>query len=110
MGMSERGRALSRVRCQVLLVRTLKDRLRDMDGGDENRTYIGDKLRRETRKMIECEAQARAHLDGLAPQLYAFAVMYFISGESMEKTAEAIDRSVRQCGRYKRMLLRGEET
>lgn len=34
--------------------------------------------------------------------------MYFIAGESLEKTAEAIDRSARQCGRYKRTLLREE--
>ena len=103
--MSERGRVLTRVRRQVLMVRALKDRLRGMDGAGADTAYIEDKLRRETRDLIACEAQARAHLDGLTPQLYAFAVMYFIAGESLEKTAEAIDRSARQCGRYKRALL-----
>ena len=106
--MSERGRALSRVRRQVLLVRALKDRLRGTDGAGADTAYIADKLRKETRALIACEAQARAHLDGLEPQLYAFAMMYFIAGESLEKTAEAIDRSARQCGRYKRTLLREE--
>lgn len=104
--MSERGRALSRVRSQVLLVRALKDRLRGTDGAGADTAYIADKLRKETRVMIEYEAQARACLNGLKPTVYAFAVMYFIAGESLEKTAEAIDRSKRQCMRYKRALLR----
>ncbi len=106
--MSKRGKALSRARRQVLLVRALKDRLRGMDGAGADTAYIEDKLRKETRLMIGYEQQARAHMDGLTPQLYAFAVMYFIAGESLEKTAEAIDRSARQCGRYKRALLREE--
>lgn len=106
--MSERGRALSRVRRQVLLVRTLKDTLHRAEDSGADTAYIADKLRKETRLMIGYEQQARAHLDGLTPQLYAFAVMYFIAGESLEKTAEAIDRSARQCGRYKRALLREE--
>lgn len=106
--MSERGMALLRARRQVLLVRALKDRLRAPDGCGKDKAYIADKLRRETRDLIACEAQARAHLDGLTPQLYAFAVMYFIAGESLENTAEAIDRSARQCVRYKRALLREE--
>lgn len=106
--MSERGKALSRVRRQVLLVRTLGEALHRAEDSGADTAYIADKLRKETRLMIGYEQQARAHLDGLTPQLYAFAVMYFIAGESLEKTAEAIDRSARQCGRYKRALLREE--
>lgn len=106
--MSERVRVLSRVRRQVLLVRALNDALHRAEDSGADTAYIADKLRKETRDLIACEAKARAHLDGLTPQLYAFAVMYFIAGESLEKTAEAIDRSARQCGRYKRTLLREE--
>ena len=39
-----------------------------------------------------------------APGDYGFCALYYIEGLSIEETARAIDRSERQCLRYKREI------
>ena len=123
-----RGNILSRVRAQVMLVRTLngqmkayaRDGLRSlsMDGMPrgaggvrrgldvqiEKRDAMERMLRRESEVLRQYEEEARALMDGMRPEHYAFCVMYYIGGLSLEETAEAIDRSIRQCARYKKEI------
>ena len=119
---------LLRVRAQVMLVRRLSGQMKEQatDGirslrleGAPRRTsgvYRGldvrlekkeameRMLRRESEILRSYESEARLEMDGMKPEHYAFSAMYYIGGFSLEETAEAIDRSLRQCARYKREI------
>lgn len=119
---------LLRVRAQVMLVRRLSGQMKEQatDGirslrleGAPRRTsgvYRGldvrlekkeameRMLRRESEILRSYESEARLEMDGMKPEHYAFCAMYYIGGFTLEETAEAIDRSLRQCARYKREI------
>jgi len=119
---------LHRVRSQVLLVRRLNSQMKEyaidglrslrvdgmpratggvyrgLDVQVEKRDAMERMLRRESRRLHTYEKEARKQMDGMRPEHYAFCAMYYIGGFSMEETAEAIDRSLRQCARYKREI------
>lgn len=131
MNMQER-RALIGVRRQVKLVRRLSEQLRyeapgalpslRMDGMPRGRgsvpggldVHIAKRdalerlLERESAEMRRQEETARRVMERMEPGLYAFCALYYIAALSLEETAEAIDRCVRQCRRYKREI-EGEE-
>ena len=46
-------------------------------------------------------------MDDMRPELYAFCALYYLAGLSLAETAEAVDRSERQCARYKREIEQG---
>ena len=119
---------LCRVRAQVMLVRRLSGQIREtsadgirslrLDGAPrkssgvyhgldmrlEKKEAIERMLRRESEILRAYESEARKEMDGMKPEHYAFCAMYYIGGFSLEETAEAIDRSIRQCARYKREI------
>jgi len=119
---------LGRMRMQVMLVRRLNGQLREisadgvrslrLDGAPKGMTgiYRGldirlekkealeRMLRKESRLLKAYEKEAREEMDRMKPEHYAFCAMYYIAGLSMEETAEALDRSLRQCARYKREI------
>ena len=118
----------ARVRAQVMLVRRLNEQMkalapdglrslrldgmpqarggvpRGLDVQMEKREALERMLRRESRLLRQYEQAARKAMDGMSPEHYAFSAMYYIGGFSMEETAEAIDRSLRQCLRYRREI------
>ena len=61
-------------------------------------------LRREEARLRRMEKKARELMARMRPELYAFCAMYYIGGLSLQETAEAIDRSVRQCMRYRKEI------
>ena len=119
-----------RVRSQALLVRRLNEQLKElcpdgissvrmsgMPGGKggiprgldvhmERREALERMIRRETALLREYEAAARREMDGMKPGEYAFCLMYYIGAYSIEETSLAIDRSVRQCERYRSAISR----
>ena len=123
-----RSERMARARAQALLVRRLREQLREttadglhsmrLDGMPQGRGGVarGLDVRMEKREAIErilnresallrrYEAEAREEMDGMRPEHYAFCALYFIAGLSLAETAEAIDRSERQCMRYKREI------
>ncbi len=119
-----RKETMQRVRTQVLLIRRLSAQMRElsrdglrsmrMDGMPRaggmaqgldakmlRREALEGMLQRECRKLREWEREARREMDGMSPERYAFCSMYYIGAFSMEETAQALDRTVRQCRRYK---------
>lgn len=128
------GRSMSRkdifgrVRAQVMLIRRLSGQIRELSmdgirslrldgvpgraGGTcrgldtrlEKKEALERMLRRESEILREYDADARREMDGMKPEHYAFCAMYYLGGFSLEETAEAIDRSLRQCARYKREI------
>ena len=124
----EDRQALLRVRRQVLLVRRLGEQLaRECPDGVRSATADGmprgrggvpggldvrlariEGLRRiverESAELRRLEERAREAMDKMTPELYAFCVMYYIGGMSIEETGEAIGRSLRQSMRYLRMI------
>lgn len=100
--MTERGKALRSVRAQVLLIRGLKNQMHKAT--ESEKKYFDTKLRAETQRLIRLEKEARAHMDDMKPAMYAFCSMYYINALSLETAAEALDRSARQCARYKRRI------
>ena len=128
------GRSMSRkdtfgrVRAQVMLIRRLSGQIKELTtdgirsirldgmpgrtGGAyrgldtrlEKREALERMLRRESEILREYDAEARREMDGMKPEHYAFCAMYYLGGFSLEETAEAIDRSLRQCARYKREI------
>ncbi len=124
--------AMKGVRAQAMLVRRLRERLgeqegallqsRRMDampaggargGGLDVRLVRLEEMKRilarEAGVLSRLERRARAAMEGLRPEVYAFCAVYYIGALGMEETADAIERSLRQCKRYKREIEGGEE-
>ena len=119
--------ALMRARTQTRLVQELGEKLRAMGPGAigrqrldgmpharafpqgldvqlEKRESLTRICKRESALLRKYEKQARAVMEVMKPEWYAFSVLYYLGGLSVEETAEALDRSVRQCMRYKREI------
>lgn len=130
---TEAGRkALIRARTQTLLVRRLSEQIRRespdglhslaLDGMPRARGGIARGLdtqlakrealqrmaARESALMREYEKEARGAMDRMGPEDYAFCALYYLAALSIGEVAEALDRSERQCLRYKRRI-EGEE-
>lgn len=125
-GAMSRREALCRARAQVMLVRRLNGQMKEMapdgmrslrlDAAPRSTSYRGldvqvekreameRMLRKESEILRRYEAAARIQMENMKPEHYAFCAMYYLGGFSLEETAEAIDRSVRQCARYKREM------
>ena len=82
---------------------------RGLDVRLEKREAMERILNRESALLRRYEQEARAEMDRMRPEHYAFCALYFLAGLSLTETAEAIDRSERQCMRYKREIEQGEE-
>lgn len=125
-------KALVRARTQTLLVRRLSEQIRRespdglhslaLDGMPRARGGIARGLdtqlakrealqrmaARESALMREYEKEARGAMDRMGPEDYAFCALYYLAALSISEVAEALDRSERQCLRYKRRI-EGEE-
>lgn len=101
--MTELGKAMVDVRAQVLVVRGLNRQMKCAQAESEKK-YFNLKLKQQTRTLVKLEAKARSMMNDMKPEMYAFCVMYYISGMSLVVTAETLGRSVRQCARYKRRI------
>ena len=125
-------KALVRARTQTLLVRRLSEQIRRespdglhslaLDGMPRARGGIARGLdtqlakrealqrmaARESALMREYEKEARGAMDRMGPEDYAFCALYYLAALSISEVAEALDRSERQCLRYKRHI-EGEE-
>lgn len=124
------GDALRRVRAQRMLVGRLGERIRremgdgvhsprldgvsgghGMASGLEARLIKREALERlaarESALLREYERVARTFMDAMSPEDYAFCALYYLAGLSLTETAEALERSERQCLRYKRRIEEG---
>ena len=117
---------LTRVRMQVMLVRSLSERARELSGDGlrslrmdsapggggyrgldariEKKEAMERMLRRESELLRQYEREARREMDGMKPEHYAFCAMYYIGGLSLEEAVEAMGRSLRQGARYKKEI------
>ena len=126
-----RGEKMARVRAQAKLVARLAEQMKEMaadglrsprlDGQPRGTGYAlrGLDIRMEKREAMrrlmeregsilrEYEKEARREMDDMRPELYAFCALYYLAGLSLAETAEAVDRSERQCARYKREIEQG---
>lgn len=122
------GETMRRVRAQALLVRRLSGQMKEaaadglksprMDGMPRSRGYtvsgvamqyekreaMQRLMERESAILREYEREARAQMDRMGPELYAFCALYYLAGMSLEETGEALDRCERQCRRYRREI------
>jgi len=124
---------MTRTRAQVKLVRRLSERMREEQAGPRSPRLTGmpkgsggaargldmqvmrqDALQRimerETALCRKYEREAREQMDRMRPELYAFCAIYYIGGLRLEDTAEALERSMRQCQRYKMEVEGRQET
>ena len=133
--MSDGGvKALKRVRAQAELVRKLGEQMKreapgalpslridgmprgrgGVPGGLDARVARRDAMQRilmrESALLRRYEREAREVMDAMRPEQYAFCALYYIEGLSIMDTARAIDRSERQCMRYKREIERAQES
>ena len=122
---------LIRVRAQAKLVAGLRERTREetrsglrairmdspirgggnaigLDAGMIRREEMARVLSREEALLKRMERKARQAMEGMKPELYAFCALYYIAGLSLTEVSEAIDRSERQCTRYRREIERTE--
>jgi len=77
---------------------------RGLDAQLEKKEAMERMLRRESNLLRRYEREARKEMDLMRPEHYAFCAMYYIAGFSLEETAKALERSIRQCARYKREI------
>jgi len=118
--------ALMSIRAQIVLVRRLQEqaggsaltdlRSPSMDaprgggfsGGLERRLIRQEQLqrmlKREEASLRQMEQQVRAAMAGMRPELYAFCAFYYLNGMSLSEVQEALDRSERQCLRYRQEI------
>jgi hypothetical protein len=73
----------------------------------EKREAMVSLMEKESALLREYEREARKEMNDMRPELYAFCALYYLAGLSLVDTAEAIDRSERQCARYKREIEQG---
>ena len=123
-----RKQVMNRMRMQVMLVRRLGEQVKELtadgvrspkmdgmprgaggtarglDARVEKREAMERLLRRESERLLEYESEARREMDGMKPEHYMFCTMYYIGGMTMEETTAAMDRSLRQCARYKQEI------
>lgn len=79
-----------------------------LDAGMIRREEMARVLSREEALLKRMERKARQAMEGMKPELYAFCALYYIAGLSLTEVSEAIDRSERQCTRYRREIERTE--
>ena len=58
-------------------------------------------IERERALLVQYEEEARREMEEMKPGEYAFCLMYYIEGCTLKETSFAIDRSIRQCERYR---------
>lgn len=121
-------KALLRVRAQVRIVRELGERLKALDpeaahgapmdgmprargglpGGLDTLIARRDSLKRiierESELMRRYDDEARKSLDQMRPDLYTFCVLYYLGGLDIDEVAQALERSERQCMRYRKEI------
>lgn len=126
-----RGEKMARVRAQAMLVTRLAGQMKEMSADGlrslrldgmprgtgyalrgldirmEKREAMQRLIERESALLREYEREARREMDDMRPEHYAFCALYYLAGLSLAETAEAIDRSERQCARYKREIEQG---
>ncbi|MBR5301665.1 MAG: hypothetical protein IKU38_02365 [Clostridia bacterium] len=115
-----------RVRTQVLLVRSLSEKVRELsgdglrslrlDGAPRGNGYRGldakmekkdaleRMLRRESELLREYERAARKEMNSMRPVLYKFCAVYYIGALEPGAVCEAIGKSPRQCARYRKEI------
>lgn len=126
------GEILMRARAQAKLVRRLSEQLKEQDPGPrraaldglpkghgglargldvqiEKRDALRRILTRECEIRREYEHAAREAMERMKPEQYAFCALYYVGALSLEETADAMDRSVRQCARYKTEIEHGQK-
>ena len=123
-----RGEKMLRVRAQAQLVTRLSEQMKEMaadglrsprmngmprgSGGVpggldirlEKREAMVRLIERESGILREYETAARAEMNEMRPELYAFCALYYLAALDIAETAEAIGRSERQCARYKQEI------
>lgn len=128
-----RGEKMRRTRSQAVLVRRLSEQMKEegrgriaspgLDGTPRGRgglprgldTQVAKReamlsmLMQERARLKEYEAEARREMESMRPELYAFCALYYLAGLTLAETGEAIDRSERQCERYRREIERAGE-
>jgi len=126
-GMTRRE-IMARVRAQALLVKQLAGQMEELSpdgirclriggapgGGNaaargldvrlERRDAMQRMLERESARLRAYEAAARREMESMKPAEYAFCLMYYIEARSIKETSAAIERSVRQCERYRSVI------
>ena len=123
-----RREIMTRVRAQALLVRRLDEQMKEL-GGDgvrslrlggapggnyaagrgldvrmERKDALERMMTRESARLAEYEKAARREMEEMKPGEYAFCLMYYIEARTLKETSMAIDRSVRQCERYRSLI------
>ena len=79
-----------------------------LDAGMIRREEMARILAREEALLRRMEKKARQAMEGMKPELYAFCALYYIAGMSLADVSAAIDRSERQCIRYRREIEQAE--
>ena len=124
-----RREIMTRVRSQVLLVKRLEEQMKELGidgvrsmnyggagggGGDarargldvrlEKKEALERMIAREKMRLEEYEAAARREMALMKPGEYAFCLMYYIGACTIRETSRLINRSVRQCERYRSII------
>ena len=97
-----RANVFEKMRSQALAVRSARKQM-NAALSDEKEFYQM-RLEKEEALLKVCEVATRKSMETLRPELYAFAAMYYLGGMPLMESADAIDKSVRQCMRYKKQI------
>lgn len=95
----EQVNALKKARGQSKYLRQLKKAM--TSGAQDEQEWLKKKIAQEEKRMAALEKAARSVLEDVNPEMYAFGVSYYIDGMSLLEAGKIIDRSERQCIRYK---------
>lgn len=97
-----RANVFEKMRSQALATRAARKQMSAASDGEKE--LYQKRLEREEALLKVCEVATRKSMEALKPELYAFAAMYYLGGMSLTDSADAIDKSKRQCMRYKKQI------
>lgn len=100
MDREKRAEAFMRARNSAMIVNRLERLAADEDV--KKQPSFARMLARERLALQEHEKEARAYMKDLRPIEYSFVLTYYLSGMTLRETSETIDRSNRQCERFRK--------
>ena len=105
--MTEVGMLLRAVRTQGMMLRPLERRINACKMPELRESMMA-MYNREQRIYDTKLKEVQPFLDKMKPEFVSFCTMYYIHGFSIPECADMLDRSERQCARYKAKVEKGE--
>lgn len=105
--MTDKGRQLRALRSQGLMLDPLEKKI-DACRIPDLRESLINMYNRESRVRDNKLAELQPYIDSLPGEYAIFCRVYYVHGFTIAECADILNKSIRQCSRYKRLIEKGE--